>query len=156
MLAPLQILETTAQITAIIHIIVPREEIQAVMGPAIREVFSVLAAQAIPPAGPVFTHHLRIGPQVFDFEVGVTTATRVRPEGRVVAGALPSTTIAQTVYRGGYEQLAAAWGEFDGMLKANGYSLGEDLWERYLAGPESGADTSAWLTELNRPISTRA
>jgi effector-binding domain-containing protein len=156
MLAQLQIIETAAQITAIIPIIVPREEIQIVMGPAIQEVLSVLAAQSIPPSGPVFTHHLRMDPKLFDFEVGVPTATRVRPEGRVIAGVLPSITIAQTVFRGGYEQLAEAWGEFDEMLKANGYSLGEDLWERYLVGPESGADSSAWLTELNRPISMRA
>jgi effector-binding domain-containing protein len=156
MLAPLQIIETTAQITAVIHFVVPREDIQAVMGPAIQEVLHVLAAQAIPPSGPVFCHHLRTDPKLFDFEVGVPTATRVHPEGRVIVGVLPSTTIAQTVYRGGYERLAAAWSEFDEMLKANGYSLGEDLWERYLVGPESGGDASAWLTELNRPISMRA
>jgi effector-binding domain-containing protein len=156
MLAPVQILEATPQITAIIRLVVPREEIRVVMGPAIQEVFRVLSAQSIPVVGPVFTHHLRTDPQLFDFEVGVPTATCVRAEGRVIAGVLPSTTTAQTEYCGGYEQLAAAWGEFDSMLRANGYTLGDDLWERYIVGPESGADSSAWLTELNRPISIRA
>ena len=37
----------------------PREEIQLAMGPGIREVFAVLAAQGIAPAGPWFTHHRR-------------------------------------------------------------------------------------------------
>ena len=42
---PPQITETADQLIAFIPLVVPRDEIQAVMGPAIRELYSALAAQ---------------------------------------------------------------------------------------------------------------
>jgi len=57
-----QITQTTAQLTAIIHLTIPREEMQNVFGPSVAELMTALAAQGIAPAGPVFTHHLRMAP----------------------------------------------------------------------------------------------
>ena len=57
-----QIIKTTAQLTAVIHLTVPRAEIRNVMGPGIGEVRAAIAAQGIAPAGPWFTHHLRMDP----------------------------------------------------------------------------------------------
>jgi effector-binding domain-containing protein len=56
------------------------------------------------------------------------------------------------VYHGGYEGLGDAWGEFGTWIEANGYTPAADLWECYLAGPESNPDPANWRTELNRPI----
>ena len=58
----------------------------------------------------------------------------------------------RTVYRGPYEGLGAAWGEFDGWIAAQGYEAGADLWECYLAGPESNPDPDAWRTEFSRAL----
>ena len=33
-----------------------------------------------------------------------------------------------------------------------GHRPAEDLWERYVKGPESGPDPAAYRTELNRPL----
>ena len=85
MIEPVQVVEAAARATAVIHLVVPRAEIQHVMGPAIGEVFSTLAAQGVTPAGPVFSYHPRIDPDVFDFEVGVPVAAPVTPAGRVIA-----------------------------------------------------------------------
>jgi effector-binding domain-containing protein len=60
--------------------------------------------------------------------------------------------VARVVYRGPYEGLGAAWGEFDAWIAANGHKPGTDLWECYVAGPESSPDPAAWRTELNRPL----
>jgi effector-binding domain-containing protein len=151
MLEPLQIVETESRPVAVVHLVVPRTEVQTVMFGAIDEVHRVLAAQEISPASPVFTHHLRMDPLVFDFEVGVAVATPVEATGRVLTSQLPETTVARTVYHGPYEQLGQAWSEFDALLAAQGYTLGEDLWECYLA-PGQGSDASELRTELNRPI----
>lgn len=147
-----QIVETEAQAAAVVCLTVRREEIQSVMGPAIAEVMGALAAQRIAPAGPVFSHHFRIDPAVFDFEVGVAVAHPVAATGRVRASALPAARVARTVYRGPYEGLGAAWGEFSAWLAAAGHRPADDLWECYLAGPESSSDPSAWRTELDRPL----
>jgi effector-binding domain-containing protein len=147
-----QIVRTHAQSTAVIRLTVPRSAIQTVMGPSIGEVMAVVAAQGITPAGPVFSHHFRIDTEVFDFEVGVPVSSPVAAMGRVQPGELPATTVARTVFRGSYEGLGPAWGEFDAWMSVNGYTPAVDLWECYVQGPESGPDATIWRTELNRPL----
>ena len=147
-----QIVQTAAQRTAVIRLTIPRSEIQQVMGPGINEVMTAIAAQGIAPAGPVFSHHLRMDPDTFDFEIGVPVAAPIAAAGRVEAGQLPAATVARTSYRGPYEGLGAAWGEFIAWIAAEGHEPAPDLWECYVAGPESSADPATWRTELNRPL----
>lgn len=143
------IVETRTQQAAVIRLTIPREEIRSVMGPAIGEVMSTVAAQGVKVAGPVFSHHFKMDPKVFDFEVGVPVESPVKAAGRVKPGALPAATVARTVYRGPYDGLGKAWGEFDSWITTNKHEPAPDLWESYVTGPESGSEPS---TELNRPI----
>jgi effector-binding domain-containing protein len=147
-----EIAQTAAQPTAIIRLTIPREEIRNVMGPGHRELMAAVAAQGIAPAGPWFTYHLRMDPAIFDFEIGVPVTAPVSDAGRVKAGQLPAATVARTVYHGPYEGLGAAWSEFDAWITAQGHTPGPDLWECYVAGPESNPDPATWHTELNRPL----
>jgi effector-binding domain-containing protein len=147
-----EIAQTAAQPTAIIRLTIPREEIRNVMGPGHRELMAAVAAQGIAPAGPWFTHHLRMDPAIFDFEIGVPVMAPVSDAGRVKAGQLPAATVARTVFHGPYEGLGAAWAEFDAWITAQGHTPGPDLWECYVAGPESNPDPATWRTELNRPL----
>lgn len=146
------IAETSDQMTATISLVVPRAEIMTAMGPGIREVMAVLAAQGIAPMGAWFTHHRRRPADTFDFDICVPVASPVAPEGRVKPGLLASARVARTIYRGPYEGLGAAWGEFCHWIEANGYSPREDLWEQYVVGPETGPEPAALVTELYRPM----
>jgi effector-binding domain-containing protein len=152
MLATPQILETSAQQAAVIHLTVPRSEMMSVFGPAIGELMSALAAQGVEPVGAVFAHHLKMSPGVFDFELGVKTSGPVKAAGRVKPGQLPAAKVARTVYSGPYEGLPSAWGEFNAWMKENGLTQAEDLWELYSVGPQSTPDPANWRTELNRPL----
>jgi effector-binding domain-containing protein len=147
-----RIIRTTAQQTAVIHLTIPRSEIRTAMGPGITEVRAIVAAQGIAAPGPWFTYHLRMDPAVFDFEVGVPVTAPVTPSGRVRAGQLPATTVARTIYRGPYEGLPGAWGEFEAWIAAAGHTSAPDLWECYTVGPEASPDPAAWRTELSRPL----
>jgi effector-binding domain-containing protein len=147
-----QIVQTSEQLAAVIHLTIPRAEIQNAMGPAIGEVMAAVAAQGIAPVGPVFSHHFRMDPGTFDFEVGVPVATPVAPTGRVKPGRLPAAKVARTVYEGPYEGLGPAWGEFGAWIAAAGHQPAPNLWEFYVAGPESSPDPAQWRTELNRPL----
>ena len=152
MIDPPQIAQSAAARTAVIRLKIPRDQIQHVMGPAIGEVSAALAAQGIAATGPWFSHHFRIDPTSFDFEVGVPVASPVAPAGRVTAGELPAARVARTVYHGGYEGLGGGWGALEKWIAAEGLAAGPDFWERYLVGPESGPDPATWRTELNRPL----
>ncbi len=146
------ITQTAAQLTAIIRLTIPREEIRNVMRPGIDELMAVVAAQGIAPAGPLFTHHLRMDPNTFDFEIGVPVTAPVVAAARVKPGQWPAAKVARTVYHGAYDGLGAAWGELDTWIAAEGHTPGPDLWECYVAGPESSTDPATWRTELDRPL----
>ena len=147
-----QIVQSEAKATAVIRFTIPRAEIQTVMGPAIGEVIAAVAAQGIGPVGPVFSHHFKMQPDIFDFEVGVPVSAPVTPVGRVISASLPATTVARTIYQGPYEGLGDAWGEFCDWIETNGHTPAPGLWEYYASGPESGPDSSQWRTELNKPL----
>jgi len=146
------ITKTAIQLAAAIRLTIPRAEIRKVMGPGLNEVRAAIEAQGIASVGPWFTHHLRIEPDIFDFEICVPVAVPLVASGRVKPSQLPATTVARTIYRGAYEGLPAAWGQFDAWITANGHARAPDLWECYVAGPESSPDPATWRTELNRPL----
>ena len=146
------IAQTTSQLTAVIRLTIPREEIRNMMGPGIGELMAAIATQGIAPAGPVFSQHFKMDPKIFDFEIGVPVAKPVSPAGRVQPGQLPATMVARAVYHGTYEGLGPAWGEVHAWIAANGHTPAPNLWECYVAGPESSPDPAEWRTELYQPL----
>lgn len=144
--------ETTPQLAAAIHLMVPRNEIRSVMGPGLNEIMAAVQSQGIGPTGPWFTHHLKMNSATFDFEICVPVSAPVKPVGRVVSRQIPAVRVARTVYQGPYEQLADGWKAFDSWMAASGHKPAQDLYECYAVGPESSPDASQWRTELRRPL----
>ena len=72
-----QIVQTSAQITAFIHLTVTPEEMQRVFAPTIVELISTVTAQGITPVGPVIAHHLRGPTDTFDFRLSIPVSARV-------------------------------------------------------------------------------
>lgn len=144
--------QTMKRRTAVIRMVVPKAEIQQVMGPAIGEVIATVTAQGLIPAGPLFTHHFRLDPEVFDFEVGVPVNSSVTAAGRVVPGQLRAAKVATTVYHGPYEGLESAWREFTDWLTSQELIPADDVWEYYRVGPEARPDSSVWETDLIQPL----
>jgi effector-binding domain-containing protein len=147
-----QIVQSEEVMAAVLRMTVPRAEIKLVMGNGMRELIQTVNDQKVLMAGPIFSHHFHMDPARFDFEIGVPVKSPVKAAGRVRPGSLPAARVARTVYHGDYEGLGAAWGEFEQWLKAQKLTAAPDLWEVYVAGPESGPDPAKWRTELNRPL----
>lgn len=147
-----KLIESPRQSTASIRLKIPRADIQKVMEPAIRELMSTISAQGIVPAGPLLSYHFSIDPEIFDFEVSIPVSTPVTPTGRVINSELPEATVLRMIYRGPYENLGQAWGEFQAWIGRNGYQKSAGLWERYVSGPESSPDPAQWCTELNQTV----
>ena len=152
MISAPQIVQTKAEPAAVIHLIIPRSEMMKAFGPAVGELMAELAKQGVQPVGAVFAHHLKMGKDTFDFELGVKVAAPVTAAERVKPSELPAAKVARTIYSGPYEGLPSAWGEFNSWLEANGHAQGATLWEVYSAGPQSSPDPASWRTELNRPL----
>jgi effector-binding domain-containing protein len=152
MIATPEIVRTTTEMAAVIHLTIPRAEMMKSFGPAVGELVAELKRQGVTPQGAVFAHHLTMSATTFDFELGFKINTPVKTNGRVKPGELPAARVARTLYSGPYEGLHPAWSEFNQWMKANGLRQADDLWEVYLVGPESTSDPSNWRTELNRPL----
>jgi effector-binding domain-containing protein len=155
MIDPPQIVQTVAQSTAVIRLTIPKHEMRTVMGPGWHELMGALSAQGIAAAGRWFTYHLRMHPDIFDFEIGVPVDKPLAAVGRVAGGHLPAATAARTIYHGPYEGLASAWPQLDAWIVAQGRTPGPSLWETYVTDPSSSSDPATWLTELTRPLVER-
>lgn len=146
-----QVVQVPARFVARIHLTIPRAEIRHVMGPGLGEIMAAVTAQGLGPTGAWFTHHHQMHPDTFDFDICVPVSQPVSPVGRVHAGEVSALTVVRTIYQGAYEGLAGAWSELHTWAAAEGHLLREDLFEHYLAGPESSPDPANWRTELMRP-----
>src|ERR1700730_16517504 len=140
MLSTPQIINTNLQEAAVIHLAMPRSEMMKLFGPAVGELMAALAAQGVQPVGAVFAHHLKMSPDICDFELGVPVSAPVKATGRVKPGQLPAVKVARAVYSGPYDGLPSAWGEFDKWMRANGHKQAGSLWELYSLGPQSTPD----------------
>jgi effector-binding domain-containing protein len=147
-----EIVETAAQLVAYVHVTIPRAEVMAAMHAGLKELGEVLKAQQIAPTGPWFTHHIRRPHETFDFRICFPVDEVVAQAGRVYPGELEAVRVVRTVYRGNYAGLPAAWGEFMAWIEENDYETREDLWERYVVGPDTSSRPEDWRTELNRPL----
>jgi uncharacterized protein YndB with AHSA1/START domain/effector-binding domain-containing protein len=146
--------ETPPQLAATIHVTIPRSEIRTVMGPGLTELMTAVKSQGVGPAGPWFTHHLKMDPATFDFEICVPVSAPVNRVGRVVGREIPSQKVVQTVYAGPYEELGNAWAQFNDWIEANGHRTALDFYESYPVGPESSPNSADWRTELRRPLAS--
>jgi hypothetical protein len=108
---------------AVIHLDIPRSRIRTEIRAAIQELVTVLAAQGLRPAGPLFARHLKLS----------STGAR----------------IPRSLYEGPCEGLFLAWSEFDGWMDRQGLAGRGDLW---VTGPEASADPETWRTELCLPL----
>lgn len=151
-----QIVTTKALNIAKIYAKIPTSAIRQEMGKLLQELIQSVRAQDIDITGSWFTHHFRRPGEFFDFEVCVPVASEVKANGRmelgVKPGVWPAMKVVRTIYRGSYEGLPSAWGEFMAWIESNDLTITEEIWERYLINPDSESDSSKWQTELNRPI----
>jgi|SRR5208283_1759518 len=152
MIAMPEIVQTNAEMAAVIHLTIPRAEMMKSFGPAVGELMAELKRQRVTPQGAVFAHHLTTSAAIFDFELSFKINAPVKANGRVKPGELPAAKVARAIYSGPYEGLHAAWVEFNQWLNANGHKQAEGLWEVYSVGPETTPEPANWRTELNRPL----
>src|SRR6516225_4269721 len=81
-----RIIHTEPQLTAVIHLTIPKDKIREVMEPGLTELMSTLATQGIKPTGAWFDHHFKMVEDSWDFEICVPVSVPVKAAGRVGGG----------------------------------------------------------------------
>jgi hypothetical protein len=90
MLSAPHIINTDLQEAAVIRLTIQRSKMRELFGAAVGKLMTAPAAQGVEPVGAVFAHHLKMSPDIFDFELGVKISAPVTAAGRVKPGQLPT------------------------------------------------------------------
>ena len=118
------------------------------------EIFSYLGQHRIDPVGPpvALYHDEEFREQDADVEITVPVSGAM-PEGdQVKERTLRGGQMACVVHEGSYETIGGTYGELMTWIEENAYQLNGAPREMYLKGPESGADPSTFVTEIQVPV----
>ena len=125
------------------------------LGQLFGEMFAYLGQHRITPAGPPIGiyHDEEFRERDADVEVAVPVTGSV-PEGdRVKKRELQTVEqMACIVHEGSYETVGGTYGKLMAWIEANGYRMCGPVHEVYVRGPESGDDTSTYVTEIQLPV----
>ena len=125
------------------------------IGQLFGEVFAYLGQHRITPAGPPIGiyHDEEFRERDADVEVAVPVTGSI-PEGdRMKMRELPAVEqMACIIHQGSYETVGGTYGQLMAWIEANGYRMCGPVREVYVRGPESGDDTSTYVTEIQLPV----
>jgi hypothetical protein len=138
---------------------VSMEALGTAVPPLNQEVFAWLGQQGVPPAGPPFWKYNVIDmARSLEIEAGVTVASPLAGDGRVIAGALPAGRYVTLHHVGAPDTLMGAngflqdWAASQGLTFDVSPSPQGDRWgsrlEIYLTDPCEEPDLSKWETQL--------
>ena len=129
-----ELIELPEQPVAVVHGRIEVSEVAGFLGAAFAEVFRVVGAQGLAPAGPPFGRfHPMNG--TFDVEAGVPVTRAITPAGRVAPGVLLGGPVATVVHRGDYGAIGPAYQALSRWVDEHGYETVGRPWESYLDGP---------------------
>lgn len=147
-----ELVDRPAQPTAVVHERVPMKELHQFFARAFGQVFGVIQAQGVVPAGPPFGHYFGMPGETVDVEAGFPVAGPVSATGPVQPSSLPGGRCAHGTHVGPYEGLNETYGELMEWMAARHVRPAEDMWESYLSDPQLEPDSSTWRTEIFWPV----
>jgi effector-binding domain-containing protein len=125
------------------------------LGQLFGEVFGYLGPRGISPMGPPVGIYYgeEFSEEAMDVEVAVPVSGAV-PEGERIKGhQLPAVEhMACLIHEGDYKLVGGTYGQLMAWVEANGYRMCGPVREVYVRGPESGDDASAYITEIQLPV----
>jgi len=120
------------------------------------EAFAYLGSQRINPTGPPIGiyHDEEFREKDVDVEVAIPVSGEIPSGERVKSRQLPAIeNMACIIHNGSYETIGGSYGQAMSWVEENGYSIAGAPREVYIQGPESGEDSSTYVTEIQIPVS---
>jgi effector-binding domain-containing protein len=125
------------------------------LGQLFGEVFGYLGPRGLAPVGPPvgIYHDEEFKQESMDVEVAVPVSGAVPASERVTARQLPAVEkMACIIHEGAYETVGGSYGQLMTWVENNGYRMCGPVREVYVRGPESGDDSSTYVTEIQLPV----
>ena len=87
-----------------------------------------------------------------DVVAGFPVAAFLLPGDRFVTAELPGGQTVETIYRGTYDDLAEAYDQLIAWLAERDLEAADQVWEEFLAGPNTEGDPARWCTRIVYPL----
>jgi effector-binding domain-containing protein len=140
-----------AQAVASVRDTIPMSQLGQLFG----EVFGYLGPRGLAPVGPPIGiyHHEEFNEEAMDVEVAVPVSGAVPASERIKNRQLLAVEkMACIIHEGGYETVGGSYGQLMTWVENNGYRMCGPVREVYVRGPESGEDSSTYVTEIQLPV----
>ncbi|TET54025.1 MAG: hypothetical protein E3J64_02580 [Anaerolineales bacterium] len=114
-----------------------------------------LGQHGVGPAGPPFAIYYdeEFREEAADIELAAPVAGPLPETARIKIREMPTIDkLACIIHEGGYKTIGGTYTQLLSWIEANGYRPGGPCREIYLRGPESGDDTSTYVTEIQLPV----
>ncbi len=144
-----EIVETDEVTAAVVAGVVPMAELPAFFDRAFNAIAHAVADQGRTITGPAYARYHGPPAETADLEVGFPIDAPVEATGDVMAGALPSGTVARSVHAGSYDTLGESWDRLAAWIGDQGHTPGTEIWEVYLTEPTPEMNPADLLTQLN-------
>ena len=132
--------------------VVPMSDLSEFFSRAFAAAAAELARQGAQPAGPPVALYSGFESDAVDVIAGFPVSQPVTPAAGPVAATLPRGPVVPTVHAGSYEELSTTYGELTTWFAQHGVTRADRMWEEYLVGPESEADSTRWQTRILFPV----
>lgn len=130
-----QLVTLEPQPAAVVRARLRVDELPTFLGSVFGDVICALTKQGLAPAGPPFGRYRPVEGG-FEVEAGFPTTGPVAEAGRIVSSDLPGGSAAQTIHRGDYSGVGAAYAAVAAWVQEHGYVATGPPWECYLDGPD--------------------
>ena len=140
------------QLVAAIRRVIPN---YGEIGQLYNETFAYLGQHGARPAGPPLAvyHDPEFRERDADVEAAVPLTAALPSSEQVTVRELPGTErMACVIHQGSYESVSEAYNTLSAWIGTNSYRMAGPCREVCLRGPESGPDSSSYVTEIQAPV----
>lgn len=131
---------------------VAMDELGGIMGPLFGEVHGYIQQSGQVPAGMPFAIYHSMDGRNVDVQCAIPVAPPLGGTERILAGVLPSGTVATVTHLGPYDGLPGAWKALTEWMDSQGLKAAGAPWEVYVNDPGAEPDPSKWRTDIFFPV----
>ncbi|TFC01699.1 AraC family transcriptional regulator [Cryobacterium adonitolivorans] len=113
---------------------------------------AALAAQGLAPAGPPVALYHGMPTDSIDVTAGFPIVGPAQATAGVVVTELPAGAAIASIYTGPYDGMTRTYDQIAAWLREHNLTPRVDMWEEYLAGPETNPDPATWQTRIVFPL----
>jgi len=135
-----------------VHQLVGIDDLSDFLARAYVAVCGELSRLRVRACGPAVALYTGEGDDKFDVVAGFPVTAPLLPGDRFVNAELPGGQSVEAIHRGAYDDLADTYDGLIAWLAERDLEPADQVWEEFLAGPDTEGDPARWCTRIVYPL----